>query len=509
MGDFPKSLENTVIFANHSSCTEYMDFIEDYLDDELAAGRMSGPFTQEEAKKILGHFQSSPLTVSIQPQGPGEPDKLRLCRNLSKSSKLHLSTNDYIDTDDFPTRFGSAAEVAEIISSAPEGTQAMTLDIAKFHRTCPICPAHKHMFVVQSSRGFWIDHDCPFGCRSSESNAGSIANGALDIWREEGVGPSVKWVDDLTVFRYALGRGSAGDFLYPYDRAEALRRIAPLAIPWHPDKGQDFDSSFTYIGFFWDIAQKRVSLPEKKRLKFLARIKSFLSSYRAQQCPLSVLMTIQGSLCHIVFVYPLGQSRLPNLFSFIASFQDNQFIKRWPPRSLLSDLGWWEEELRKPDVFRSLQPRGPGTDLGIFVDASTSWGIGVVWGSGWDAWKTKDGWRGPSRDIVWLENIAVELVVYMLDERGIRNSNVIMHSDNQGVIGAFGKGRSSNFECNLSIRRASAVLAARNVTPLLQYIESEKNPADPISRGELGSSANRIHSQFQLPEELHHFFIHV
>ncbi len=92
----------------------------------------------------------------------------------------------------------------------------MTLDIAKFHRTCPILPAHKQYFVVQGSNGFFIDHCCLFGCASSEGNAGSIANAAMDIWEKEKVAPAVKWVDDLNVFRFPSAGNEALGLHLPY-----------------------------------------------------------------------------------------------------------------------------------------------------------------------------------------------------------------------------------------------------------------------------------------------------
>jgi hypothetical protein len=116
MGDFPP-LRETVIFKNHLSAASHGPFIDSYLLDEVAARRMSGPFTQADTETILqGFFQCSPIIIDVQLQGPGEPDKLRLCRHLSKGDKIHPSTNHFVDKEKFPTRFGTAAEVSEIVS---------------------------------------------------------------------------------------------------------------------------------------------------------------------------------------------------------------------------------------------------------------------------------------------------------------------------------------------------------------------------------------------------------
>ena len=147
--------------------------------------------------------------------------------------------------------------------------------------------------------------------------------------------------------------------------------------------------------------------------------------------------------------------------------------------------------------------------MGLFVDASTSWGIGIVIAGKWAAFKLHENWKVEGRDICWLETVAVEILVYILEAMGITNTILLIHSDNQGTIGSLGKGRSRNFHINLSICRTYVVLASLLITPELVYITSANNPADPISRGELGSTETRISTSFSLPGELRHVFLDV
>ena len=111
-------LSQTVIIENHPSVLQYPDTIDQYLADEVHAGRMSGPFSRDATNLILrGPFFSSPLIVSVQTQAPGIPDKLRVCRHLSKSNKTNPSVNSYLNKEDFPTRFDTASRVADIVSN--------------------------------------------------------------------------------------------------------------------------------------------------------------------------------------------------------------------------------------------------------------------------------------------------------------------------------------------------------------------------------------------------------
>lgn len=117
IGDMPP-LVTTHILNNHASLTHHSALLDEYLADEKASGRIDGPFSLGEITRILrGPFQSSPLVVVVQPQAPGEPDKIRICRHLSKSKDSIMSVNSFIKTTHFPTRFDTAARVAELVSS--------------------------------------------------------------------------------------------------------------------------------------------------------------------------------------------------------------------------------------------------------------------------------------------------------------------------------------------------------------------------------------------------------
>jgi hypothetical protein len=174
---------------------------------------------------------------------------------------------------------------------------------------------------------------------------------------------------------------------------------------------------------------------------------------------------------------------------------------------MMTDLTWWLGKLEMTGFTRALRPRGPLQDLGLYVDASTSWGIGIVIGDCWAPFRLSPTWKVPGRDICWLETIAVELLIYFLEEKGFRDCRLVIHSDNQGTIGALGKGRSSNSHINFSVRRTYVALADLLITPELAYIKSEANPADPISRGEPGPVGKRMFPNFTLPEELASCFV--
>lgn len=398
-----------------------------------------------------------------------------------------------------------------------------------------------------------MDHDMPFGIASAHYCLGAVVEATIDIitasqkelawdlahpsptdrrhscdlfwvngealtptsdvvdWRALGVGPILKWADDLIPFRFPVANGDfqSGNYHYLYSM-ETIRSITlPLGVPWHAKKWSDFASTVIYLGFIWDLRNRTVSLQNDKRLKYLSKVSTFIDLLKSNaRVDKKSVQSVNGTLAHICFVHPSGRAYLPGLSAFAASFE-SEHKPRWAPRSLLSDMEFWMSFLLHPAIPRTLISRGSAVDLDIWCDASTSWGIGLYFGDQWDAWKLKDGWKRDGRDIGWAEAIAVELVARHLDAMGISNANVIIHSDNNGVIGAFSKGRGRNFQINHAIRRVESLGLSTNVSYILLYTTSELNRADPISRGDLGHAAKQIPFYILLPEELSPLLVHV
>jgi hypothetical protein len=359
---------------------------------------------------------------------------------------------------------------------------------------------------------FYIDHNHPFGLCPASSNSGQISNGLMDIWEQACPSlPSFKFEDDISLLQLPDPAGMVvdGAFRYRYDRQSCVAPVDIIGTPWHEVKtGEHFTFTMTFLGFFWDLIHRRVSLPEPKRLKFLTRVSTFIERINNSD-PLTLLdlQIIHGSLVHVCFIYPDGSSRLPTLSNFMSTFHGNTFTTRHASQSVKKTLLWWEKRLSDPLAFRQLQPLGPLQDMGIYVDASTSWGIGIIIGNQWYAFKLVSDWKLPGRDICWLEAVALELLVYFLVQLQLTNTHLLIHSDNNGAIGAHSKGRSRNEAINLCVRRTYTATTQSLIIPSFKYIASALNPSDPISRGELGTTHQRMIRSFVLPVELSTSFI--
>lgn len=151
-----------------------------------------------------------------------------------------------------------------------------------------------------------------------------------------------------------------------------------------------FSNTFKYIGFIWSLSDKIVTLPNDKWEKYLLKLKEWS---QLSSVSLRTTKSLIGTLNHICLVIPQGHSHLPALYAFWASFSINasRFLKHQPHKAVTDEIEWWKATLSKEWCsIKIKQPPKPTTD-NFFVDASTSWGIGLVINDEWLAWPLKVG----------------------------------------------------------------------------------------------------------------------
>ena len=114
-----------------------------------------------------------------------------------------MSVNAHINSDDFPCTWGTFATVALIIAHLPPGSQASVCDVAEAYHTIPAKPDQWPGLVIclQADDQYAINVCNNFGLTSAGGVYGMVADMGADMFRGQGMGPVVKWVDDHIFFR--------------------------------------------------------------------------------------------------------------------------------------------------------------------------------------------------------------------------------------------------------------------------------------------------------------------
>ena len=177
------------------------------------------------------------------------------------------------------------------------------------YHTIPIKPDHKQYLVVHFEGLFYMDHDVPFGLTSASGLQSKVANATINIWEHHDISLAVKWVDNFSVFHFPKidsffhGISNGVMHTYGYDLTFIKAIIAPLGIPWHKDKGQEFSNTFSYLGFHWDLPNKTVSLSNLKHKKYICKLLSLISACERAQVFKAHAESLIGTLSHITFIY--------------------------------------------------------------------------------------------------------------------------------------------------------------------------------------------------------------
>lgn len=122
-----EQFSSSIIHPNHSSSSLDSDFISSYIQAEEAAGRYSSAFSKLELEALIGPFCSSPLGLV-----PKDSNSFCLIQDLSFPRHVNSSTsiNSQINSDDFPTGWGTFDDTSRLLLSLPKGCKAAAFDIS-------------------------------------------------------------------------------------------------------------------------------------------------------------------------------------------------------------------------------------------------------------------------------------------------------------------------------------------------------------------------------------------
>lgn len=489
---------------NHNSALSYPNHVLSHIHNELSLHRYSGPFSRSRLESLIGPFRTSPLGTVPK---SGDTTERRIVQDLSfpRNDPDRSSINDQVDIDDFRCDWGTFNDVRTIVINAPGNTEAATLDVDAAFRRCPILPAQQPNFVVHWNGLFYLDHNAPFGAASSGGVFGRVADAMSAILASKGFGPSKNWVDDFVFFRFPSSRDSE-PLTFSYSLSDIYEVATCLGWPWKESKTRPFSVEFKYLGFIWNLSSKTVQIPQSKKLRYLSKLELWVPGHKFLK---KEVESILGSLVHCSLAIPDGRSRLPSISRFSSSFNhfSSPFVRRSPNSSVFKDIDWWRSQLSAPFCGSLLSKPPPTSSVGFWVDASSSWGIGIIFNNEWDSWKLQTGWDTNGRNIGWAEMVAIELGLMFAVHHGYSDVHFLIKSDNQGVIHAIEGGKSRSPEQNLVLQRITLALSHHKIWISSLYVPSLDNLADAPSRGLPPPNYIRADSTFSLPPILQPFLV--
>lgn len=418
------------------------------------------------------------------------------------------SINSQIDSTLYPCLWGTFTNTCRLIWTLPPGSQGAVRDISEAYHTVPLHPSQWAGIAIRVGEDeFCLDTRDMFGLTSAPGIFGHVADAGMDISRGSGLGPLTKWVDDhlwLRILKKFLieynllreqlwdrVRNSGGimhkggrllyqghtlpngqreefddDFQFPirdllqmspqslhdaqftYTFNDIDQVTNPLGYLWVAEKDIPFCYDPIYFGFQWHLDTMQVSIPIRKRQKYLGTLSEWelRTTHNAEQ-----VAKLYGQLLHVCLILTAGRAYLVELEKFISDLNhEAPFTQHRPPRRWPNDFRWWKTVLSSP-ISAPIPGAADLIDLHAYSDASSGYGIGICICNYWRSYRLLPAWRGINneRDIGWAEAVGFLLLVQVIAREATPGHQYKIWGDNEGVIEGWWNGRSRNQPTNL------------------------------------------------------------
>ena len=386
--------------------------VGEYLQQELAAGRMLGPLPA-----ILPDGQRVHINrVGVVPKGH-TPGKWRMITDLSFPEGL--SINDGVESALCSLEYTSVDRVAEVVAKLGLGTLMAKIDIKSAYRMIPVHPADRPLLGWRWEGQIFVDSALPFGLCSAPKIFTAVADVIEWCFREAGVKHVDHYLDDYIVLG-APGTRECAQSL------EIVRSVAgELGVPLAEDKCEGPTTRLVFLGFEIDSTEGVLRLPQEK----VERLQEMLLGwFEKKWCWRRDLESLIGKLQDAAKVIPPGRAFLRRIIDLLqGGWHYNHHIRL--NRKFFADLRWWQFLLSYWNGVRFVPLQRP--EVVVVSDASGSWGCGAYCGTRWFQLQWPEHMMDLSIAVKELIPIVLAVVTWGPAHRGAR---FCCYSDNEAAV---------------------------------------------------------------------------
>ena len=477
---------------NMHSTREHPSVVSDYLQKELALGRMLGPFND------TSHLP--PLQINrfgVIPKGH-TGDKWRLITDLSFPHGH--SVNDGIDTAICSLSYSTVDEVANLVAAVGQGALLAKVDIESAYRLIPVHPDDRPLLAMQWDGQVFIDPMLPFGLRSAPKIFNAVADALCWHLHRSRIPIIRHYLDDFIIVA-PPGSSQCSSSLTILDR-ECLS----LGVPIADHKRDGPTTCLTYLGIEIDTVEGQLRLPATK----LHHLQGLLSAWGVKRaCTRKELESLIGLLNHACKVVRSGRAFLRRMLDLLHA------VHR-PPNSRLpirlnagfrADLAWWQTFVAHWNGISFLNPPTRLPRVEFTSDASGSWGCGAWHGHEWFQVQ----WNPASVNLSIAEKEFIPIILGCAAwGRGWHNHQVLCHCDNQVVVACL-RSRTSRHKGIMHLLRCLVFVEATlgfYLVPL--YTSSKENHfADALSRNNASHFLSKVPAASRTPTPVPVELIHL
>ena len=167
---------------------QHPETVEKYLAEEIALGRVAGPFQQS----LVPHAHLSRFGVIPKNH---QPNKWRLIVDLSHP--VDSSINGGIPKGLCSLKYITIDSAIDQIKQIGYGILMAKIDVKSAFRLLPVHPADRHLLSMKWNNQIFIDTCLPFGLQSAPKLFNVLANLLSWILEQQQVTPVMHYLDDF------------------------------------------------------------------------------------------------------------------------------------------------------------------------------------------------------------------------------------------------------------------------------------------------------------------------
>ena len=451
---------------NDVSVVELFEVAQEKISAEVSAGRMMGPFEAHPFE----NFHVSPIKL----REKTEKGKYRLIHNLSWPYD-ETSVNGGISEESKTVQYSSVQNAIRLIMKYPKGSVTRKTDIKDAFKIIPVHPDEYRKLGLKLGSKYYYDVTLPMGGGSSCQIFEEFSTALEAIAKHDIEQEITHYLDDF--FFVDETQGQAAQNKIAFDNL-----CLDIGVPQAPQKMTEPSFVTEFLSIELDSIHWKASLPLQKVKSYRSEVAIFLERNKITQ---KQLQSLVGKLSFASLVVP-ARAFLRRLIDKINTVKKPfHFIK--VTKEMRCDLSMWLEFLDHYNGVTYFRALGvlPSTHLNMGADASKK-GYGAVFGSSWVQERYPDHvqsmFMNRELGITTLELFPIYVLVGMFGPK-VKNTYVLFHSDNEGVVEVLNKQSSPNAIIMRIVRPLVLLLIKYNIMLRSKHVPGMDNTlCDQISR---------------------------
>jgi hypothetical protein len=471
---------------NDPSISQYKHIVQQKIDIEVNAARLIGPFEHPP----FTHFQVSPIKL-VEKSTFG---KFRLIHNLSWPYD-DTSINSQIPDHSKSVQYSSVTEAIKLIMQSPKGVYTRKTDIQDAFKIIPIHPDDHHKLGFKFNNQYYYDVTLPMGagsaCQIFESFSTSL-QAIYDYHAIQGA-RSTHYLDDFFFIDLTYQLSIHNSKLFD-------KICSEIGVTQAPHKKTLPSHNTEFLGIMLDSLNWVASLPSDKLSTYVEHLRQVTSRHSVTQ---KHLQSVIGQLSFAATVVP-ARAFLRRLISKVESSTRPPHYSIIITGDMLQDIYTWLNFFNSYNgvtFFRAIKVL-PDTHYNMGSDACRM-GYGATFKNYWIQEPYPASWQKIFDDRKIGSTVLELYPVFVLIAtfgHNIKNSSLLFHSDNQGVVDIINKQSSSKPIIMNIVRPLVLYLMQYNIHLRSKHIPGLENQlCDLISRFQITQSLLKSHNMNAVP----------